>query len=107
MKTKTHTEDSMIAGLRQAVEKLHGCLASWIEEVPVREIFQEKKVWDGTVHVFDLTGHPKAKRAYAWSSPMPGSSKHRFFAILNLPPVFSARDAVRAAIVQEYRTRHD
>jgi hypothetical protein len=89
--------------LKRAVEQMHGCLASWIEEVPVRETIKEKPVWKGTVHVFDLTGHPKAKRAYAWSSPMPESSKHRFFAVLHLPPVFSPQDAVRAAIVQEYR----
>jgi hypothetical protein len=89
--------------LQKAVENMHGCLASWIEEVPVRETFKEKPVWKGTVHVFDLTGHSKATRAYAWSSPMPGSSKHGFFAVLKLPPVFSPQDAVRAAIVQEYR----
>src|SRR5713226_6115498 len=100
MKSEKQTEDATKASLRQAVEKkMHGCLASWIEEVLVRETFQAKKVWDGTVHVFDLTGHPKAKRAYAWSSPMPGSSKHRFVAVLQLPPVFSPQDAVRAAIV--------
>jgi hypothetical protein len=34
------------------------------------------------VQVFDLAGHPTATRAYAWSSPIEGSTKRRFFAVL-------------------------
>jgi hypothetical protein len=55
----------------------------------------------GTAQLFDLTGHPKATRAYAWSSPIEGSDKRRFFAVLHLPPITSPVDAVRAAIVAE------
>jgi hypothetical protein len=106
MKIKNQRDNSAIASFRQVVEKMHGCNASWVEEVLVRETFKDETAWEGTVHVFDLTGHPEATRAYAWSSPMPGSAKHRFFAVLKLPPVFSPRDAVRAAIVQEYRVGH-
>jgi hypothetical protein len=29
--------------------------------------FEGKTAWQGTVEVFDLIGHPKAKRAYAWT----------------------------------------
>ena len=29
-------------------------------------------------HAFDLEGHPKATKAYAWSSPIEGSDKRRF-----------------------------
>jgi len=46
-----------------------------VEAVPVKETFQGKTVWEGTVHVFDLEGYPKATRAYAWSSPIEGSNK--------------------------------
>ena len=53
----------------------------------------------------DLTGHPKATRAYAWSSPIEGSDKRRFFAVLHIPPVTSPMEAVRAAIVTEHRER--
>jgi len=59
-------------------------------------------VWDGTVHVFDLAGHPKATRAYAWSYELP-DGKRRFFAVLHADPIKSPRDAVRAAIVAEAR----
>src|SRR5947207_5653076 len=103
---KTKEENSIIASLRDAVEQMHSCNASWVEAVPVKESFKDHAVWNGTVYIFDLIGHPKATRAYRWSSPMPDSPKHRFFAVLRLPPIFSPRDAVRAATVQEYRTGH-
>jgi hypothetical protein len=34
---------------------------------PVHETFQGQTVWAGEVEVFDLVGHPKAKRCYAWA----------------------------------------
>ena len=90
--------------LKQAVEHMHHCRAQFIEAVPVSESFQGLPVWQGIVHVFELTEHPTATRCYAWSSPVGESDKRRFFAVLHLPPITSAQDAVRAAIVQEYRT---
>jgi hypothetical protein len=58
---------------------------------------------EGTVHVFDLEGHPKATRAYAWSSPIERSNKRRFYAVLHLGGIRSPLEAVRAAIVAERR----
>lgn len=89
--------------LRTAVENMHGGKASLTQTVPIRETFNGQMVWEGLVHVFDLEGHPTAKRAYAWSSPIKGSDKRRFFAVLHQPPVTSPAEAVRAAIVAEYR----
>jgi hypothetical protein len=34
---------------------------------PVIELFKAQVAWDGVVEIFDLTGHSKAKRCYAWS----------------------------------------
>jgi hypothetical protein len=91
--------------LRQPVEHQHDCKARLAQSVPVRERHGEATVWEeGVVHVFDLTGHPKATRAYAWSSPIEVSVKRRFFAVLHLPPVTSLVEAVRAAIVAEHLT---
>lgn len=93
--------------LRDAVESLHHCRALLTQSVPVRETFDGKPVWEGVVHVFDLAGHPTATRAYAWSSPIEGSTKRRFHAVLHMPPVDSPLAAVRAAIVAEHQaTRH-
>jgi hypothetical protein len=90
--------------LKRAVETQHGCTATYVQSVPVKETFGDKTVWEGTVHVFKINGHPRARQAYAWSSPIEGSDKRRFFAVLHQPPITSPLDAVRAAIVQERRT---
>ncbi len=87
--------------LKEAVERMHGGSATLAQSVPVRETFEGKLVWEDVVHVFDLAGHPIATRAYAWSSPIEGSTKRRFFAVLHQPPVNSPQAAVRAAIVAE------
>jgi hypothetical protein len=89
--------------LREAVEGMHGGSATLAQSVPIRETFEGKPVWEGVVHVFELTGHPTATRAYAWSSPIEGSTKRRFFAVLHQSPVDSPQAAVRAAIVAEHR----
>lgn len=89
--------------LKQSVEALHGGVATFIQSVPVREKFQGYTVWDGVVHVFNIEGHPQATRAYAWSSPIEGSERRRFFAVLQLGAIKTPLDAVRAAVVAEHR----
>ena len=89
--------------LKRAVESRHGCTAMLIQSVPVKETFGGKTVWEGLVHVFKIHGHPQARQAYAWSSPIEESDKRRFFAVLHLPPITSPVEAVRAAIVAEQR----
>ena len=89
--------------LKEAVENMHGGAATLAQSVPVKETWEGKTVWEGVVHVFDLAGHPAATRAYAWSSPIEGSTKRRFFAVLHTERINSPIEAVRAAIVTEHR----
>jgi hypothetical protein len=89
--------------LKDVVEGKHGGSAQFARSVPVRETFEGKAVWEGMVHVFDLVGHPTATRAYAWSSPIEGSTKRRFFAVLHTTRINSPLEAVRAAIGAEHR----
>jgi hypothetical protein len=93
------------AALRRAIESQHGGAATLAQSVPVQETHAGAVVWEGVVHVFDLKGHPTASRAYAWSSPIEGSDKRRFFAVLHQGPVKSPLDAVRAAVVAETRQK--
>jgi hypothetical protein len=95
--------NSEVANLQNAIASQHGACATFVQTVPVKETFQGQPVWEGVVHVFDLEGHPKATRAYAWSSPIEGSDKRRFFAVLQLGGIKTPADAVRAAIVAEAR----
>jgi len=89
--------------LKQAVERLHECTASHIEDVAVVEKFGEKTVWSGVVAVFRLKGHPQATKCYAWSSPIEGSTKRRYYAVLHIPPIDSPEKAVRASIVHNHK----
>jgi hypothetical protein len=89
--------------LREAAERMHGGSAQPAQSVPIRETFDGKPVWEGVMHVFDLAGHPTATRAYAWSSPIEGSTKRRFFAVLHTSRINSPLEAVRAAIVAEHK----
>jgi hypothetical protein len=89
--------------LKHAVEGQHGGTATLVSVEPVKEVYQGKTVWEGEVHVFDLEGHPRATRVYAWSSPIEGTERRRFYAVLHLGGIRSPLDAVRAAIVAEQR----
>ena len=89
--------------LKATIESQHGGDARFVADVPVAETFQSHLVWEGVVHIFDLENHPKATRAYAWSSPIEGSDKRRFYAVLHLGGIRSPQDAVRAAIIAEHR----
>ena len=71
---------------------------------PVREIFQGQPVWEGDVEVFSIKGHPKASQCYAWAHETDNKGK-RYVVVLELPPVDSAQAAVKAAIVEQYRSK--
>jgi hypothetical protein len=93
-----------ITRLQIAVQELHKCGAVWRESVPVREMFQGKTVWDGKVEVFDLNGHPKATKCFAWSHREGEKDQgERFVAVLNIPPVNSPRTAVQASILSDIK----
>jgi len=93
-----------LARLQVTIQQLHNCGAVWRESVPIREVFNGKTIWQGEVEVFDLTGHPKAKRAYGWSHPEgPDNKGERFVAVLEIPPVTSAKTAVQISIVSDLK----
>jgi hypothetical protein len=95
-----------LAKVQVAVSQLHNCGAVWRETVPVHEVFRGQTVWQGEVEVFDLSGHQKAKRAYAWSH-LDGENdeRTRFVAVLEIPPVVSPITAVRASIMADKQKR--
>ena len=95
---------SYLDHLRDAIHKLHGGTATHVESVPVKEVWNGETIWDGIVEVFDLEGHPKASRVYAWTNETDDPANPHHVTVLHLGPIKSAVDAVRAAIVQEFRS---
>ncbi|HEV2289290.1 MAG TPA: hypothetical protein VGR81_10090 [Candidatus Acidoferrales bacterium] len=91
--------------LREAIKRLHGVESRHIESVPVKEMFQGKTVWEGIVEVFELVGHEKASRLYAWIQDVDGKKRH--FTVLHVAPVDSPLAAVRAAILHDYRNAQE
>ena len=91
-----------IAQLAEAIQQLHGGTATYVETVPVKEVFQGKTLWEGEVEVFGLTGHPKAKKAFAWGYPSEKEpSRLEIVVVLEVPPITSPQRAVKATIVAE------
>jgi hypothetical protein len=95
----THIDD-----LKAIIHKLHGAEATHRESVPVKEVFAGQTVWDGIVEVFDLRGHPKTDKVYAWLHDTGDPDKPKqHVTVLHIPPAISPITAVRAFIVQEFR----
>ena len=87
-----------IERLEKAIKDLHGAICQYAGSVAVHEKFEGQTVWQGVVEGFQIKGHPKAKTAYAWNYKTDNGDTH-YVAVLELPPINSAQDAVRAYIV--------
>jgi hypothetical protein len=74
-----------ITKIKDAIRATHGCESLHVKSVPVKEVFEGQTAWQGTVEVFDLIGHPEAKRAYAWTYR--DGDQDKTIAVLALPPV--------------------
>lgn len=90
-----------IDNLKEAIETMHHCKAVHVGSEPVIELFQGQIAWDGVVEIFDLTGHPKAKRSYACSYLE--NDEPQYTTVLEIPPVDSAETAVKVAIAAKAR----
>jgi hypothetical protein len=101
--TDKHKRQGYITALQYAIWRMHGSESVHVQTVYLLERFEGETVWDGDVEVFDLVGHPNAKRAYAWThtdGPKGDQTGFvRFVAILEIPPVKDAKRAVQASIM--------
>ncbi len=79
------------------------CKARHIVSEPVIDLFQGEVAWDGVVATFELEGHPKAKRCYAWSFIENGETQYT--TVLEIPPVHSPEGAVQVAIASKMKAK--
>jgi hypothetical protein len=89
-----------IARLQTAIHRLHNCAAVWRGSLPVHDTFQGKTVWKVEVECFELSGHSKAKKCYAWSQEEP----EKIMTMLELPPVISADGAIKVGVRYQIKT---
>lgn len=90
-------KDDYLKKLKLAIQQRHQCEATYRRSVSVHEKNKGKTIWKGDVEIFWLTGHPRAKRCYAWSRGWE-NGRENLEIILELPPVIGAATAVRAAL---------
>src|SRR2546422_5482930 len=68
---------------------------------PYTTLFRSKTVWQGMVEVFELHGHPKAPKIYAWSHETDDPEKpRRHVTVLHVHPVTSARSEEHTSELQ-------
>jgi hypothetical protein len=84
------------------ITSIDGCECVHVASEPVHEVFQGQTAWQGTVEVFDIIGHPRAKRVYAWQYE-DDDKQTKTITVLEIPPVDSAQTAVKVAIAAEVR----
>jgi hypothetical protein len=75
---------------------------SSIKSMPIKEQFNGKTVWSGVVEVFELIDCDKAKICYAWGHHTE-DKKSRYITVLEIPPIKSPIDAVRASIISDLK----
>jgi hypothetical protein len=89
-----------IDALIDAIKTGYNCKATHKETVPVKEMLQGKVAWEGLVEVFELEGHPQAKKCYGW-----GFEKEKgeieFVTVLEISPVNNPKTAVSAYILNK------
>ena len=90
------------ATLQKAIRETHGCDSKHFGSEQVYESFEGRIAWQGTVEIFDLIGHPKAKQVYAWTYR--DGDQDKTIAVLKLPPVDSPQSAVKVAIASKARS---
>jgi hypothetical protein len=100
---------SYISKLQDAIRYLYQCDSKHIGTTTVVERFRafgSETLWEGEVEVFEISGHAKTRRAYAWKHRVGGEQQQsRYVAVLAIDPITSAESAVKAALAAEFATR--
>jgi hypothetical protein len=91
-----------IAQLRHAIKATFHCNAVHLETFEVVEVFQGKVVWEGNVELFKLYGAHFGEGCFAWGF-FGDKGEWEATVVLQKPPIRTAEDAVRAAIVKQTR----
>ncbi len=90
--------------LGRAITAMHGCGCVHVVTSTVKEMSGNETVWQGPVETFALDRHPAAKLAFGWGEK-DAAGEIRYIAVLGVPPINSAREAVQAHIVKQSKSR--
>lgn len=93
-----NTFPTYLDNLGMAVRVAHGVEAHHDGSVRVHVVMDGATIWEGYVEIYTLEGHPEASRAFAWGRE--DEEEVHFISVLNVAPIHSPTDAVRAAIAR-------
>ena len=93
MSDKPHT----VEFFETYISDRYGCKAAWIATVPIQKSFRPGMTQASIVHVFELSGHERASRCYAWTYNDGG---WHYNTVLGVPPVTNAETAVQKALMR-------
>jgi len=89
--------EKYIQSLRDLIQKTHKCPCRYSQSSPIKEEADGKILWEGTVELFDLGGHPTARHCYAWAQK-DATGRLQFTTILKTPEIDSPRKAVQSTL---------
>jgi hypothetical protein len=84
--------------LKKVIDMQHGGDSAYLHSVATHRFAPRPGLWDGVVHVFQISGNAHANKAYAWASPIEGTTHNRFFAVLHQGAVRGPVEAVQAVL---------
>ncbi len=68
-------DPACVPAIQDAIRHMHSAEARFVAWEAVSDTFEGRTMFERTVGVFEITGHPQATQAYAWSEP--GTSSPR------------------------------
>jgi hypothetical protein len=68
--TMTSHAPVRLSEFRMAIRQILDCDADPLGVVELHVSRRNGEEWNGTVHVFEIAGHPRASRCYAWPEPL-------------------------------------
>ncbi len=90
---------------RVAIHQTHRVATRRLAEVVAVEIRRrDAPAWRGSVHVFEISGHARAKRCFAWPQAV-NRTTTIIHAVLETDKVRTAEQAVRARLRTDRRRR--
>jgi hypothetical protein len=98
-----HSGNVRLSEFRMAIRQTLNCeVRSIAEVVHVRVQRDRGRAWDGMVHIFEISDHPKATRCYAWPDTLDAKTVI-IRTVLHSDKISSPQKAVRSVL---NRRRH-
>jgi hypothetical protein len=84
----------------EAIETRAKCGVVYLHTQPVRIVLDGRVLFRGKVEVFDLKGHPYAKRAFGWAIKQK-DKRTQYVTVIGIPPLDTPLMAAKAYLANQ------